>query len=300
MNLFTSYPGELAALSAALIWAIASFVYVMLGKQIPPLVLNLSKCLIAIALSLLTLLIQQDFSPDIALLPLCLLLISGAIGIGLGDTAFFESLNDLGARRSLLIEALAPPLAALLAALFLQETLDYKAWIGIFLTVGGVTWVVMERVPADFQGKFRPWRGIAFGLLSALAQASGAVLSRAALSENSVSPLWGSLIRLTAGVAILLVLCGFQRQSWREFQPLRSPRFLWILIITSFGSTYLGIWLQQTALKFTATGIAQALIATSPLFVIPIALLMKERVSLRACFGVVIALGGIWTLFDMN
>jgi drug/metabolite transporter (DMT)-like permease len=298
--IITTYKGELAALSAALIWAIASFVYVMLGKQIPPLVLNLSKCVIAIALSLLTLLLQQDFSPDIALLPLSLLLLSGAIGIGLGDTAFFESLNSLGARRSLLIEALAPPLAALLAALFLNETLGYRAWLGIFLTVGGVTWVVMERVPVEFQGKLRPWRGIFFGLLSALAQASGAVLSRAALSENSVSPLWGSLIRLMAGVAILLILCSFQRQVWAEFQPLRSPRFCFILVVTSFGSTYLGIWLQQTALKFTATGIAQALIATSPLFVIPIALFMKERVSLRAFFGVIIALIGIWALFEVN
>jgi drug/metabolite transporter (DMT)-like permease len=296
--------GELAALSAALIWAIASFVYVMMGRQIPPLVLNLSKCTIAILFSLLTLMILGDltlsFSPQNGgMLPLGLLLTSGALGIGLGDTAFFSSLNCLGARRSLLIEALAPPLAALFAALFLNETLSYKAWIGIFLTVGGVTWVVLERVPDDFQGQLRPWRGIGFGLFSALAQALGAVLSRAALAETNVSPLWGSLIRLLASVFTLLILLSFQRQTWSEFQPLRDRRFLLILIVTSFGSTYLGIWLQQTALKLTATGIAQALTATSPLFVIPIALFMKEKVSLRSIFGAVLALVGIWALFDL-
>jgi drug/metabolite transporter (DMT)-like permease len=296
--------GELAALSAALIWAIASFVYVIMGRQIPPLVLNLSKCTIAILFSLLTLLIMGDFSPGFSLqnggmLPLGLLLASGALGIGLGDTAFFSSLNCLGARRSLLIEALAPPLAALFAALFLNETLSYKAWIGIFLTVGGVTWVVLERVPDDFQGRLRPWRGFGFGLFSALAQALGAVMSRAALAETNVSPLWGSLIRLLASIFTLLLLLSFQRQTWSEFQPLRDRRFLLILIVTSFGSTYLGIWLQQTALKLTATGIAQALTATSPLFVIPIALFMKEKVSLRSIFGAVLALVGIWALFDL-
>jgi drug/metabolite transporter (DMT)-like permease len=295
--------GELAALSAALIWAIASFVYVIMGRQIPPLVLNLSKCTIAIFFSILTLLIMGDFSPGFSLqaggwLPLALLFASGALGIGLGDTAFFGSLNCLGARRSLLIEALAPPLAALLAAIFLNETLGYRAWAGIFLTVGGVTWVVLERVPDDFRGKLRPWQGIGFGVFSAFAQAGGAVLSRAALAETSVSPLWGTLIRLLAGVFMLLILMGFQRQVWAEFQPLRDRRFLLILIITSFASTYLGIWLQQTALKFTATGIAQALTATSPLFVIPIALLMKEKVSFRSIFGTVLALVGIWALFD--
>ncbi len=307
MNLVSnlvSFRGELAALSAALIWAIASFVYVIMGRQIPPLVLNFAKCAIGLILSLLTLLIMGDFSPGFSLQtgmqPIGLLLVSGAIGIGLGDTAFFEALNCLGARRSLLIEALAPPLAALLATLFLGETLSYRAWIGIFLTVGGVTWVILERVPDDFQGKLRPWRGIGFGLFSALAQASGAVLSRAALAETSVSPLWGSLIRLVAGISILLILMSFQRRIWAEFQPLRDRRFLLLLITTSFASTYLGIWLQQIALKFTATGIAQALLATSPLFGIPIALWMKEKVSLRSICGAVLALLGIWALFAVK
>lgn len=304
MNLVVSFKGELAALSAALIWAIASFIYVAMGRQIPPLVLNFAKCTIAILLSLLTLLIMGDFSPGFSLqtgmLPLGLLLLSGALGIGLGDTAFFEALNCLGARRSLLLEALAPPLAALFAAIFLDETLGFRAWIGIFLTVGGVTWVVLERVSHNFQGKLRPWRGIGFGLLSALAQASGAVLSRAALAETSTSPLWGSLIRLLAGVFILLILMSFQRRIWTEFQPLRDRRFLLILITTSFASTYLGIWLQQIAFKFTATGIAQALIATSPLFGIPIALWMKEKVSLRSFFGAIAALWGVWALFGVK
>lgn len=299
-----SFKGELAALSAALIWAIASFVYVAMGKQISPLVLNFAKCTIAIILSLLTLLIMGDFSPEFLLqtgmLPLGLLLVSGASGIGFGDTAFFEALNCLGARRSLLIEALAPPLAALFAAIFLDETLSYRAWIGIFLTVSGVTWVILERVPDDFLGKLRPWRGIGFGLLSAFAQASGAVLSRAALAETNVSPLWGSLIRLLGGVFVLLILMSFQHRIWAKFHPLRDRRFLLILITTSFASTYLGIWLQQIALKFIATGIAQALTATSPLFIIPIALWMKEKVSLRSIFGAVLALVGIWASFDVK
>ncbi|NJR41070.1 MAG: DMT family transporter [Leptolyngbyaceae cyanobacterium CSU_1_4] len=301
--ILVSFKGELAALSAALIWAIASFVYVIMGRQIPPLVLNFAKCTIAIFLSVLTLFLMGDspsFLQQAERVPLGLLLVSGALGIGLGDTAFFEALNCLGARRSLLIEALAPPLAALFAAIFLGETLSVRAWMGIVLTVGGVTWVILERVPDDFQGKLRPWRGIGFGVLSALAQASGAVLSRAALAETSVSPLWGSLIRLVAGVLILLVLMSFQRQIWAEFQPLRDRRFLFILVSTSFASTYLGIWLQQIALKFTATGIAQALTATSPLFVIPIALSMREKVSLRSILGAVLALLGIWALFDMK
>jgi drug/metabolite transporter (DMT)-like permease len=295
-----SYPGELAALGAALIWAIASFFYLGLGKQMPPLVLNLIKSGIAIGLIWLTLLPCSNSVSQISGLSLGLLLLSGAIGIGFGDTAFFASLNCLGARRSLLMESLSPPLAALLAAGFLGERLSLQVWVGISLTVGGVAWVVAERTPEAVQGEFRPLRGVGFGLLAALGQAGGAVLSRAALANTTVSPLWSTLIRLMAGVLLLFLLILPQRQFWASFQPLRSPRFLGVLVATSFFGTYLAIWLQQTALKYTATGIAQALTSTSPLFVIPIALLLKERVSLRAILGVLIALGGIWLLLDLG
>ena len=67
--------------------------------------------------------------------------------------------------------------------------------------------------------------------------------------------------------------------------------------IAAFGSTYLGIWLQQTSLKFAPTGIAQTLLATSPIFILPIMALMGEKVSIRAILGVLLAIGGISLLF---
>ena len=68
-------------------------------------------------------------------------------------------------------------------------------------------------------------------------------------------------------------------------------------LIASFGSTYLGIWLQQTSLKFAPTGIAQTFLATSPLFILPIVALQGEKISLRAILGAVISLGGIALMF---
>lgn len=299
MPIFSIYDfrGEIAALSAALLWAISSLLYVGLGKRMSPLWLNLSKSCIAIGLILLTLMLRQDASPQFDFGSFVLLLLSGAIGIGFGDSVFFESLTCLGARRALLLEAIAPPLSAFLAVLWLQEQLGLTAWLGIVLTVAGVAWVVVERTPDQIQGQIQLKRGVLLGLLAAFAQASGAVLSRAALVDTTVSPLWSSLIRLVAGVVALLIWLLGRQHSWQNLQPLRARNFLLILVLASFAGTYLGIWLQQTALKYTATGIAQALVATSPLFIIPIAVATGERVSLRAIVGAIIALAGIWLLF---
>lgn len=292
------FRGELAALSSALIWAIAAVVYVGIGRSVSPLMLNLAKGVISIALLLLTILLSGNLVPNATPIAIVLLMVSGAIGIGMGDTAYFEALYCLGARRALLLEALAPPLTAVLALIFLQETLGWQAWVGIALTIAGVTWVVIERTADSEQKILRPWRGIAFGILAAIGQAGGAVLSRAAFSQTSISPLWSTLIRLTAGMLILVVWLMAQRQTAQALQPLQNRRVLSIVAVTAFFSTYLGIWLQQIALKFTEAGIAQSLNATSPLFVLPVAIATGDRVSPRAFLGAVVAIAGIWLLFS--
>ncbi|MBF2087866.1 MAG: DMT family transporter [Synechococcales cyanobacterium K44_A2020_017] len=293
--MFTPLIGELAALTAALIWAVASSIYASLGKQVSPLALNLSKGLIAITLVGLTL-VGRGTWPNVPGWAIALLLLSGGIGIGLGDTAFFTSLNCLGARRGLLLESLAPPMAALIALMVLQEYLPLAAWLGIMLTVGGVSWVVVERTPSTPQFQARPRRGILFGFLAALSQASGAVLSRAALSGSEIDPLWSTFLRLVGALLVLVILVAMRQQQGEVVALGRSRRLALTVAVTAFFGTYLAIWLQQVALKFTAAGIAQALGATSPLFVIPIAVWMGDRVSPRALLGMVVALGGVWLL----
>jgi len=243
--LITNFGGELAALGAAFLWALSAVIYAHLGQKILPLALNLSKDVIAIAFIALTLIVQGNYLPtDMNALSLGFLLLSGVLGIGLGDTFYFEALNHLGARRTLLVEALAPPLSAFIALIFLQEA-----------------------------------------------------LTRAALAETAISPLWSTLLRLIGGVLVLLLWIPLQKQPHLGFKPLQSKQLLGIITITALFSTYLGILLQQTALKYTATGIAQSLLATSPLFVLPIAIGMGEVVSPRAFLGVLVALGGIGLLF---
>ena len=155
--LITNFGGELAALGAAFLWALSAVIYAHLGQKILPLALNLSKDVIAIAFIALTLIVQGNYLPtDMNALSLGFLLLSGVLGIGLGDTFYFEALNHLGARRTLLLEALAPPLSALIALIFLQETLSTGAWVGIFLTVLGVSWVISERVAGSDRKAVNP------------------------------------------------------------------------------------------------------------------------------------------------
>lgn len=313
LNLVEQYPGEVAAITAAFLWALSSMVYSLLGKKIPPLQLNFLKGIIAIALLIITILWQGNISVDLPLLPVVFLALSGILGIGLGDTAYFSALNNLGARRTLLMDNLSPVMSAFVAFIFLGEQLTVNSWCGILLTLLGVAWVISERSPLSTQSD-RTWsKGIFWGIISALSSSVGAVLSRFALVESDISPLWSTLIRIASGNAIVWLLLlkspfgskqvaldknNKQTNTSNQSPNYLSLRLLGIITLTAFGSTYLGIWLQQISLKFAPTGIAQTLLATSPLFIIPIAAIRGEKITLRGILGVAIALVGIGLLFS--
>jgi drug/metabolite transporter (DMT)-like permease len=299
----------LAALSAAALWSIASIIYGRLGEQIPPKQLNLIKGFVAIVLFLVTIVVSGEIFPDIPVISLFLLLLSGAIGIGLGDTTFFATINILGARRTLLIGTLVPVMTSLGGIVFLKESLNISGWLGILLTILGVAWVITERVPnrEDWQKNQVAW-GIVLGLFTVLTNAIGSLFARAALANTNINPVWAGLLRLSAGevVLVLWLWWGFvRRQGISTAHPnknsyWRSPRIITTTFIAGFLGTYLGIWLQQTALKLSNVGVATTLMQASPLFVIPLTMWMGEKVTYRGIIGVAIALFGIGMLFSLK
>ncbi len=187
-----------------------------------------------------------------------------------------------------------------MAVIFLQENLNIRAWCGILLTILGVAWVLAERVPE--QNQLSPtylWSGIGFGFLSVMTNATGSILSRAAFANANIDPLWAALLRLSAAVFIILMWTYFPKRRDSKFSDpdWKSTRVMFACLFAAFCGTFLGIWLQQIAIKLTSAGIATTLLQTSPLFVIPIGIGMGEKVSWRAFFGVMMAIAGIALLF---
>ncbi|MGL5064724.1 MAG: DMT family transporter [Microcoleus sp.] len=287
----TNFTGELAALSAAFVWALSSTIWQRVGQQIPAVVLNLLKGAIALCFLCSTILILGKSLPALNANILFMLLASGALGIGVGDTAWFVVLKYLGARCALLLETLSPPLTAIFGLIFLQEKLSVAACIGIMLTICGVAWVIAERNTETNLPAKHIWLGLGVSLLGQTSHAAGAILSRAAFNQIDIDPLWTAALRLSGGMAVMLLFLN--RTNTASLQQLKSFKILFATIIAAFLGTYLGIFLQQTSLKYAPAGIAQALSSTSPLFVLPLAVIAGEKVSFRAVLGAICAIGGI-------
>lgn len=293
-----AYQGEVAALAAAVVWALATWIYSQFSHRFSALQLNILKGTIASIMMLIALPITSVniVKPDTS--HLLILAISGVIGIAIGDSAYFASLKRIGANKTLLLESLAPPLSGVLALLVLGSVLTFQSWLGVIVTTVAVTFVIFQ---PEEQSQSISMTGVMFGLLASVCQASGVVISHYALVAGDLPPLLGALIRLSVGVLAVVLVIGFIEKSpfeetKRHLRSISQPAFIWLLAAIFVG-TFLALWLQQIALKYANPAVAQTLIATSPLFMLLIYLFKGRRVTRQSVFGTLAAIIGISLFF---
>ncbi len=299
MNVIAGFSGHFAALLAAFLWAFCSVLFKDLGHSIKPVELNLIKGIGAIGLLAFTSLLLGENLSLISSQAILLLLLSGAVGIGFGDTMYFEAINCIGPNRSLLLATLAPIITAVLALIFLGEKIVPLAWLGVAITLMGILLVITQKHDSINGSAKNDRTGILFALLFAFAQAAGAVISRWALTQTSITPLQSSVVRIFAGIVFLFGWIAITRTrlgGWMKPGNVNAKSWLKVSLVVLLGA-YLPLWLQQVAFKNTEVGIAQTLLATAPIFILPISALQKEKISLREIFGMVISVAGIAVLF---
>lgn len=104
--------------------------------------LNLFKCVFA---SILFLIISMSIRKlDISTISLDMLIVSSVLGILVGDIAWLQALQTIGARQVITFDILKPFLSAILSHFVLGETLDYTIIFGILLSSLGILIVALE------------------------------------------------------------------------------------------------------------------------------------------------------------
>lgn len=296
--------GIIAALTTALCWALAARLYRQLSVSFTALSLNFWKGL----LSLMVLVPLGFFygGKAVAVEHILWLLLSGAIGIGLGDTCFFLALTKIGDRLSLLVaETLAPILTALLAIAWLQEWLTAQQWLAIAIILFAVD-AVLRLQPTNYKASLASKKpknlkaltelsGISFAALAALCQALGAVISRDVLVNSQIDPLSASSWRLLGGMALIIILMLCKRSRWLPQATTRLKPWLLLLVATLIGTTA-SLYLQMVAFSHTKAAVVQTLLATSVILSLLLAKITKEPIPSGSWRWTVLALAGVGLL----
>lgn len=294
--------GEFAALLTALLWSVSAVFIGFAGSRVGSVVINRLRLLLALIfllaihwLLLGTLLPWQAEGERWGWL-----ILSGIIGFALGDTLLFQAYSWLGPRLAMLLKSLAPVFSALLAWLFLGETLHGLQILGILLTVGGIAGVVTARNPTDRppEADRHYLLGLLCGVGTALTQALGLILAKKGLGGD-FSALSGNVIRMLGGAVSLWLVTLLQGQAGLTLRQLRHEKKAagHIAIGTLLGSV-LGVWFSLLAIQTTDVGIASTLMGLVPLFMLPIGyFLFHERFGWAVVAGTLITVAGVALLF---
>ena len=175
---------------------------------------------------------------------MALLLLSGVVGIALGDSFYLAALRRLGTRRALTFDAAGPALSAIGAALLLAEVPAPRQWLGIGLISLAVLLVAAQTprqapatAPSDAIAT-APRTGLVTAPAAAIATAPaagslGSPGTRGPMGLPGSSAAMGPGLHSQQGLGILLALaavfCGvaaalLSRAALREglFSPLLS------------------------------------------------------------------------------
>ena len=237
------------------------------------------------------------------------LIFSGCIGFGFGDMALFGALPRIGPRLSLLLtQCLAGPVAGLAEWLWLGQKISLReASCGIFILIG----VAVALLP---NGKTPPprffWSGVGFGILSAIGQGLGAVISRKAnvlnvASHTVIDGGTAAFQRMLGGflvTAVFILVVNRQRSLQFNATPLKKlPVGSQYILLNGLAGPCVGVGFYQYALSTTPSAIVLAIVATSPVIVMLLQFSIgEEKPSALSISGALIAVGGAVALASIK
>jgi drug/metabolite transporter (DMT)-like permease len=300
----SAFIGESAALLTAIFWAFTAVFFTSASRRIGSFQVNMIRIPIALVVIALTVLITtgrffpQASSPQ----QVYWLLASGVIGLVLGDTFLFRSLVILGPRLGTLIFASWPIMTAILSWIFLDEVLDLMAIAGIVIAFSGIGWVTSERksewavTPTSDDAGSKGF-GVMLALLGALGQAVGLVIAKHAMGDD-LAPIEASYIRMIAAFVMIWILGGITGKAAAALGAIRQAKAMLYTLGGAICGPYLGIWMSLVAVKYTETGVAAAIMASVPVVIIPVTVIVyKQKPSFRAIMGALVTAIGITLLF---
>ncbi len=286
----------MVAIGTALMWAFTAIFFTLAGDRVGSLAVNRTRLVMAVVmLGAMHLFLFGTIVPVEATWHHWFWFgLSGIIGLMVGDGFLFQAYLDIGPRKGMLVMSAWPIFSAVMALVFLGETLGWVEITGIVITVGGIAWVILERGIDKAQARSeRLGRGVLFAFGGAFCQAAGIVVAKRGL-DGAISPLSGTLIRMivaAGGIWLLTLVFGGMKES---IGKLRDQKALAYTAFGAFCGPFLGVWMSLEAVDHAKVGVASALMALAPVLVLPmVRIVYGERVSYRAIFGTMATFAGV-------
>ncbi|WP_336935230.1 DMT family transporter [Vibrio cholerae] len=286
---------EWLALAAACLWAIASLLSITPAKHLGSFAYSRWRMgctsVILTTISLFTggwLTVQSSAIPA--------MMLSGLIGIFIGDTALFACLNRMGPRQSGLLFSCHAVFSAVLGYFLFSESMTKQELFGSTLVFSGVLMAIFfgrrgQTGPSLDSINGSVWVGIGLGLTAALCQALGGIIAKPVM-QTEIDPIAASAMRMITAFAAHSLLRLTGARIARPTQIITLNIFL-VTALNGFIAMAVGMMLILYALREGNVGMVALLSSTTPIMLLPLLWIYTKQCPNRyAWLGAILAVGG--------
>lgn len=241
--------------------------------------------------------------------------LSGLVGYVLGDFCLFNCYILIGSRYGQLLMTLAPLAAALFGWLLLGQSMTSLAILGMIVTIFGIS-VAIFRPKGSNETSRQPLKGILFGIGASIGQGVGLVLSAKGLmhyeevvdasgivfqhgaSPDLVLSFASTSIRAVTGLAGFVLWTACNKQLGDVTKGLKDGRSMLFALGATITGPFIGVSLSLMATLYASIGVAQTIMATTPvLIILPTYLFFHQRIHWREVVGAAISVCGVALFF---
>ena len=304
------YKGELISLVVAVSWTATALAAEVASRRITPLGVNVLRMLRSLLFLAIVLWVGcgQPFPADADAETWLWLSLSGFVGYVLGDYCLFNSYLLIGSRFGQLFMTLAPAAAALFGFILLGERMSPLAILGMFITMFGIGLSVLSKGGEHHTLNLKlPIKGVLLGIGAGLGQGIGLVLSKVGMTHYetliqspealSLMPFASTFMRAVTGLLGFTLTMLITRKTRTVVRATRDRRGMFFVFLATLLGPFLGVSLSLMATLYTTTGIAQTIMAMTPIFILlPSWYFFHQRVTPLEILGAIISVAGV-TLF---
>ena len=183
--------------------------------------------------------------------------------IGISLLLMFLALRKQDASVVAAVYQTAPVFVAIIAVIFLKESLTFFQWLAILLTVAGAILISLKRTGVGF-GSLGVWFFVM--IAASVFFGAGLTLTKVALNEMSF---WNVFTYRGIGTAVPLMLLPATRNTVKEsLLFIKNVKGLSIVVFSEAILAFAALWFTTIAIDNSPVSLATAIMSTRPLFAV--------------------------------
>ena len=298
-----NYIGITFAISASILWSITVVTIKPITNQVSPFLINPIKNSIGFFLFFFSFILFDIplWYHDLLPFEYFIIILSGTLGMFLGDTIFIYALNKIGANRVAIVDAFSPVVIFIYSLILLpNQSLNLVQIIGFVLTIIGLLILKNENDFDDIDSTVKI-KGILMVLGAMLCTGFGVVYLKTVLNRINETGydikinLWITAFRLIPGVIFSWILFLLQKNKLEKINPLLEKQNLIPLIIASIIGPFiaLGCWILGYAF-IDKPSITSIIGQSSVIFIILLSwIFLKEKLTRWRILSAVLVFIGV-------